>query len=300
MTVTRDTVIEQARRAGERLAQRGQERTRGLMAGARVASPAGAVEFAAPSLERLAGGLVVGIGDSWLDYFLNDILNQLQLSGFDCRDVARAASTLAEIAYTTGGQLDKLAVLLQQLPAGTRPAAIVLSGGGNDVVGTDGVVLATLLNHRESGLPALIGSQANAVVEVQLRSALVTTLTQITAHCQAFLGAAVPIVLHGYGNPVPDGEYLHFPRRGPWLKPAFAAKGWTDLEANKAVMKTLIDGLNVMQRDTLTDPAFAHVKHVDVRPVLSSGDDYKLYWTNELHPTRVGFAAVSELIAAAL
>lgn len=298
--MTRDRVIEQARRAGERLAQQAQERARARAARTRAPSTAGAVGVDSPMRARLAAGLVVGIGDSWLDYFLDDILNQLQLSGFDCRDVARAGSTLAEVAYTPGGQLDKLALLLQQLPRGSQPVAIVLSGGGNDVVGDDGAVLATLLNHRDSGLPALIDSQVEAIVDGQLRSALVTVLTQITAHCQTFLGAVVPIVLHGYGNPVPDGAYLSFPRRGPWLEPAFASRGWTELEANKSVMQTLIDRLNVMQRDTITDAAFAHVKHVDVRPALSSGADYKQHWKNELHPTRSGFAAVSELIAAAL
>jgi len=196
--------------------------------------------------------------------------------------------------------LDELAKLLRQLPAGVHPRAIILSGGGNDVVGDDGAVLMTLLNHRESGLPALVGRQVDEVVDVQLRSTLVTVLTQISSHCQTLLGKTIPIVLHGYGNPVPDGAYLSFPRRGPWLEPAFAAKGWMDLEENKGVMKELIERLNVMQTDTIGVAGFGHVRHVDVRPALSSGVDYKDHWVNELHPTREGFAAVSELIAAAL
>lgn len=299
MKLIRDEVIERARQAGERLAHEGRDRT--LQRGRRLdTAHAEKLDLTAGHLAKAASGLIVGIGDSWLDYFWDDILNQLEAGGFDCRDVARGGASLAEIAFTKGGQLDRLAKLLRQLPAGAKPRAIILSGGGNDVVGDDGAVLTTLLNHRESGLPALIDSQVDAIVDVQLRSTLVTVLTQITSHCQTLLGTPIPIVLHGYGNPVPDGAYLPLPRRGPWLQPAFAEKGWTDLEENKDVMKELIERLNVMQKDTIVAAGFEHVNHVDVRPALSSGVDYKDHWVNELHPTREGFAAVSQLIAAAL
>ena len=47
-------------------------------------------------------------------------------------------------------------------------------------------------------------------------------LSAVTAACQDLLGAPVPILLHGYDYPVPDGRGFlggWGPLPGPWLEP---------------------------------------------------------------------------------
>jgi lysophospholipase L1-like esterase len=177
------------------------------------------------------------------------------------------------------------------------PDAILLSGGGNDIAGDE---FAILINHVRSGLPALNHDVVRGVVDVRLRNAytfLISGLTEI-AHC--YLDRPIPIVVHGYDYPVPDGRgfaggWWLLP--GPWLKPGFAQKGHTTLTANKAILRTLIDALNEMLTRVSAMPRFGHVKYVDLRGTLSQNAGYQDDWADELHPTRKGFRAVAARIA---
>lgn len=249
-------------------------------------------------LRAASRGLLLGLGDSWFDYFAADVLDSLQNDlGYTRTSVARAGSSLKSIRKETA-QLEQLSEAIENTVGGAVPKAILLSGGGNDVVDFG---VENLLNDVDSGLPPLKADAVNQLVDRDMESALIDILTAITASCQKWLGRTIPILIHGYDNPIPDGRFLRLPPRGPWLEPGFLRKGYDkhDLGPQTAVMKTLIGRLNDMQLRVVAKTEFAHVRHVDLRGTLAAAD-YKTMWANELHPTRDGFKAIAGKFAAAL
>jgi lysophospholipase L1-like esterase len=254
--------------------------------------------------EAASAGLLVAEGDSWFDYPFFDVVEELEEGfGYEVESVAHKGDTLEEMTYDPN-QLDKLARKLAKLKEARRtPLAVLLSAGGNDIAGED---FAVLLNHRRSGLSALNAQVVEGLVGERLRVALLQLLGAVTHLCERTFGAPLPIVLHGYDYPVPDGRgYLggFWVLPGPWLEPGFRRKGFTDLQERCDVMVALIDRYNRVLAGLAGGPGLAHVRHVDLRGTLSNalaGAAYKKSWGDELHPTERGFRAVAERFHRAL
>lgn len=297
-------------RARQALALRGrgqQRRARALalraandaaLAGVGPVAPAA---LPAPRSDRNSAGLLLAEGDSWFDCPLNEVLKSLEDEhGFDVESLAHAGDSLETMAYADG-QLDKLARRLERLLRDGRvPKAILLSGGGNDVAGPE---FGMLLNHAGSKLPPLNEQVVAGVVDERMRLALVTLVEAISQVCRRSLTQPLPILLHGYDHPVPDGRGLlggWSPLRGPWLAPGFSEKGYPPGAQRIAIAARLIDRLNAMLAGVAALPEFAHVAWVDLRGSLSNGKDCKQSWANELHPTRTGFDRVAQRFAAAI
>jgi lysophospholipase L1-like esterase len=249
----------------------------------------------------VAAGTLVAEGDSWFDYPFDDVLKELE-DGFayEIESVAHKGDPIEEMAYG-GGQLEELTRRLEKLLRhGTVPKAILISGGGNDVVGVE---FAMLLNHVDSAIAGLNGKVLDGVVDERVRLAYAHIIASVTDVCEKMTGARVPILVHGYDYPVPDGRgfwggWAFLP--GPWLEPGFRQKGFGDLAQRKRIARELIDRMNAMVSALCALPEFAHVHHVDLRQVLSSGDDYEDWWDNELHPTAKGFKKVAQRFENAL
>ena len=249
-----------------------------------------------------SAGLLFFVGDSWFNYFSHDVRDLLSERGHATRTVAEPGASLADIAASRSSRQlrDLLQLIEEAASANHAPKAILLSGGGNDVAG-DG--FHKLLTDVNQGLPPLNDAIVAATINGTMRTALEQILTQMTRFCQTFLGAPVPILLHGYAYPVPDGRGLGWDVgsvAGPWLAPGFVQKGYLDLEQRKAIMKDLIDRLHEMQtgaHGVTAMPGFEHVSHVDLRDTLSTGPDYKEWWENELHPRLQGFERITEKLA---
>lgn len=239
-------------------------------------------------LNAASKGYLLGMGDSWFDYFAIDVFESLLNDvGYSGTSVAEAGTSLK----TMTPQLELLSREIEKTVGGQAPQAILLSGGGNDLVDFG---LENLLNVFGSGLPPLIDSEVDKLIDKQMAQSLGTILDSITCLCQRWLHRIIPILVHGYDYPIPDGRFLNVPRRGPWLQPAFLNRGYNklDLGPRTAVMKTLIDRLNSMQLKVVAQPGHEHVRHVEVRGTLAA-TDYKKMWGNELHPTSEGFTAVA-------
>ena len=241
-----------------------------------------------------SAGLVLAEGDSWFDYPLYDVLDLLEDEhGFDVESVARAGDRVESMAYAAG-QLSNFSRRLEKLLRESRvPKAILLSGGGNDVAGLE---LGVLLNHAASGMPGLSENMLKGMVDERIRAAVTTIIAGISKVAQHWLQRPIPILLHGYDHPVPDGRGVlggWGPLPGPWLKPSLDAKGHSDPAQAKALMETLIDRLNTVLMDITNVPQFQHVSFIDLRGTLSTGSDYKQFWGNELHPTEKGFKLVA-------
>ena len=242
-----------------------------------------------------SSGVLIAEGDSWFDYPWTDILRILEDEhGYDVESVAHRGDRVEHMAYS-GGQLEEFSRRLEKLLRLNRtPKAILLSGGGNDLAGTE---FGMFLNHADSPIAGLNEQVVAGVIDQRMRVAYITILMAITQICQQWAGRSLPILIHGYDYAVPDGRGflggLGF-LPGPWLEPGFREKGFNDLEKRKAIIKQLIDRFNTMLAGVAGLPQFAHVTYVNVRKTLSSGSNYKQSWDNELHPTPKGFELVTD------
>ncbi|CAG1006867.1 hypothetical protein BURK1_03340 [Burkholderiales bacterium] len=249
-------------------------------------------------------GVLVAEGDSWFDYPFHDVLRELDDEfGWDVEQVAHRGDSVESMAYD-GGQLDDFVRVVERVARrGDTPRAILVSGGGNDVAGD---AFAMLVNHRSSPVFGLNPAILQGLLETRIRVAYATVLQAVTVACESLLGTRVPILLHGYDYPVPDGRGVlggwgWLP--GPWLEPGFREKGYDDLAERVDIARDLIDRFYAMLGALVATPAFAHVRVVDLRNALSTelaGARYKAWWGNELHPTQMGFRKVAGLFDAKL
>jgi hypothetical protein len=257
-------------------------------------------------------GYLIAEGDSWFDYpFFQDILEALEEDhNYRIRSVAHHGDTAESMAYEDN-QLEKLRKVFEELSEDNddgqkTPKAVLLSCGGNDVA----QVCEMLLNHKRSKLPVLNDLIVDGLLRERIKAAISSLIGAVMVFSQTYFGKQLPILLHGYGFPVPDGRaYPILALSGPWLKPGFAAKGYVatdpqsaaELQQNTDVMKELIDRFHAVLAEIAAFPDFAGVvKHVDLRQVFSNalaGDTYQKDWRDEMHATKDAYKRAAALIA---
>ncbi len=159
-----------------------------------------------------------------------------------------------------------------------------------------------LLNSAKGDLAGWNAQIVDGLLSGRILDAYLFVLRSVTYMCQQRAGAVIPIVLHGYDYPVPDGRGFlgGWPFPGPWLEPGFREKLFTDLPRNVDLMRDLIDRFNAMLAGIVAQPEFGHVRYLDLRGTLSTqlaDDAYRAWWGNELHPTEQGFTVVADRFA---
>lgn len=243
-----------------------------------------------------AKGLLIAEGDSWFDYPFTNVLGELEKLNYRIESVAHKGDTAEEMAYDPS-QLARLSGLFEKLKRRQDvPRAILLSGGGNDVAGDE---LGVVLNHKQSGLSAVNEEVAAGVFDGRLRFALASLIGAVSELSRRCFGRVVPVLLHGYDYPVPDGRgYMggFWSLPGPWLEPAFRRKGYADMAERVGVMVELMDRFNDMLAELPGQPGLEHVTYLDLRRTLSNelaANRYRRSWGNELHPTGAGFRSVA-------
>lgn len=297
--MTRKKDLKNALDAGEQLAEKILKRRKSAIARRKAAIKSSDISTDAKqaSASVRAGksvGILIAEGDSWFDYPFNDVLKGLEDDfGYDVESVAKAGDRVEDMAYS-GSQLDDLVRRIEKvIRRGDTPKAILLSGGGNDIAGE--IELGMLLNHANSSIAGLNDKVIDGVINDRLRFAYASILSAVTKVCTDMLGSPVPIVLHGYDYPVPDGRgfaggFWLLP--GPWLEPGFRQKGYMAMPQRLALMKDLIDRFNTMLVSIAQE--FSHVHYVDLRKTLQPNDKW---WANELHPNKKGFTAITSIFA---
>lgn len=242
--------------------------------------------------------VIVAEGDSWFDYAPGvDVLDQLRrIWGYRIHKQSEGGDTLENMVYGTKikrnftREASGLHFVLQDV-AKYKPKVVLFSAGGNDVAGDE---LMTYLNH--------IWSPASSGGKKWLREdAWKSALAQMESHIRVFakevwkIDKNVHIAMHGYGRPVPDGRAVFnapfgFKFVGPWIRPAFAKKGYTDWKATTPWVSRLLDEYNDLLAGISTSLG-SKFHYVDTRPLVGSND-----WANELHPTNQGFEKVARKI----
>lgn len=255
-----------------------------------------------PTIERISNRkILIAEGDSWFDYPMCDILTCLDdQHGYEIESVAHAGDKIESMAYDTN-QVKKIVSLFDKLKRyGGTPHAILLSGGGNDFAGKE---FGMLLNHKKSKSSGINRGVLNAILNDRLKEAYIILIAQVTKACKDRFGQPVPIIIHGYAYPVPDGRGFFSgwgPLPGPWLEPGFREKGFEKLQERIDLVKELIDGFNDMLQKVAAIKNFGHVHYIDLRPELSNAtakNQYKNDWSDELHPTAAGFAKIAKRFA---
>jgi len=253
-------------------------------------------------------------GDSWFDYPLGtDLIDCLHSHhGHTITNIAVAGSTLNDEAYgpvpremfgLPGGpkQSDdpsRIVELVHRIQE-DKPQGLLLSAGGNDIAGDE---FFSFINNARSGLPPVNATVLDGVINGTFRSAYEYLIsTALGAAKDA--GITMPIFMHGYDYPWPDGRglisFLGW-KVGPWFDDTFNHKNFPNNNAADLKMRydctvLFIDSLNTMLASlALHYPG--RVFHANLTGTLRSAAD----WANELHPRNPGFRALADKLDAAL
>lgn len=253
---------------------------------------------------RASAGFLLAMGDSWFDYPFYDILKLLEDNyGYDVESAAHRGDPIEAMAYQ-GGQLDNLARCMEKVTErGAMPKAVLVSGGGDDIAGSE---FGMLLNNATSGISGWNQEIVDGIVNRRILTAYQTAIAAVNTICTQYAGKLLPIFVHGYDYPVPDGRGFlggWGPLPGPWLQPGFHEKLFEDLPTNTGLMQDIIQTFNSMLSGFATSTPSANVHYIDLcgtLPNVLTADEYKTWWGNELHPTEQGFSRVADKFATAL
>lgn len=238
---------------------------------------------------------IVAEGDSWFDYpFKKDILDYLVEMGFAVKKFAKAGDTLENMVY--GTSYNKLPgdhinithpgpISLQTTLNSIRehkPKIVLLSAGGNDVVGSD---MINYLNHKHSNPATLV----NKIIYAERLAQMKSTLEYfIRAVHKTYDGCHILMDGYDYGKVNGKGYNFIFKNiKGPWIQPAMGAKAITNPSDQKSIIKELVDGFNNMLM-ALND-TFSYFHHIDLRGMFP--DD--AHWDNEIHLKNNGYKKVA-------
>ncbi|MEO8195809.1 MAG: hypothetical protein ABI689_03720 [Thermoanaerobaculia bacterium] len=247
--------------------------------------------------------VVVSQGDSWFSYphekNVIDFLDEpRQGSGTpdpkgeapSQRDwsLLRLERTQDEIlGVMTGGERAFMNEILQRYEVD----ALLFSAGGNDLLGPD---LGALLEPYKAGIPA-----ADALVEKRLTR----RLHQIEECYRELIdivlddGADLRLLVNSYDLPQPSCEEVRLLGGripGPWLRPAFAAKGYPAGSAlEREIPRLLLDRFCAML-DRLAGELPTRFHRIETRGAVGGE------WADEIHPNARGAQAVAERFETAL
>jgi hypothetical protein len=234
---------------------------------------------------------VLCFGDSWLQYPIHptDLHKQLR------RLFPRAAFLNESRPGRESAELKKLLPRLRALLATYRFDVLVVSMGGNDVVGEELREFAKTADEPQSPGATDWGVVPREVRDHIRLSAFEVALRWLVDDYRRIVAvrdASAPdceIVAHNYDYARPDGSPFRLAgvRAGPWIKPALDAVGLEGLARQRIVARWLIDQFTrVMQALVAETP---RMRLVDGRGTLTAA-----HWANEIHPTPAGFRRLAE------
>lgn len=217
--------------------------------------------------------VVVCEGDSWVAHPLIDDITDHLLDDERYPLLALGVGAAADLLGRMSTALEH-----EQAIADYGAVALLLSGGGNDLMGVFSRFLHPWMAGREPGR--------------LLTEAVDTEIHQLMATMRLMLArmeGRVPVVIHGY-----DHLRVRARGKGGQLGPFFDAAHIDDPAERSAVLWAVVDRYNAHLRAATDDMRW--VTYVDVRGAVVSDAE----WHDDIHPTGDGFGRVTERIADAL
>lgn len=222
---------------------------------------------------------ILAIGDSWFWYPENNLASPLH-NIVNRRHthviLVRGHNGAEALEYESGpirAQIEK--DLDRDKGYGRTLKAVFLSGGGNDLAGSDDLPQLLLENCRAatSAAACLRAGQPEQLFR-RVRDSLLSVVALVEKKIPG-----TPVFIHGYDYACPNGE--GFLGLGQWLQfPMDQCKVKRTLHQD--LVNVLIDRFRVALEEVQAQAPSVHL--VDGRKTLSPAD-----WANELHPTVPGF-----------
>ena len=259
-------------------------------------------------------GVLLGVGDSWIMNTSDDtadFADALTTLGYDTssfKDTSGEGLTLRDQAAlppdpSQPGIYQVLDSAIKD--AGDDPSklpkALLISVSGNDIHVTvddygkpDRSPLAQIV------LPAgstqmLDPIELERFVNQRLRNDLILLLDNLLNLTKA-VDYRIPIILHGYDYPIPDGRHYGTDPKKSWLYSVITHLHHHPWDTDgRSIMKTLIDALNTMMAQVATTYADRGVRHAKLTGTLKAAD-YTQDWLNELHPTKQAFDQLAQVL----
>jgi hypothetical protein len=245
----------------------------------------------------------LAIGDSWFEYPLDDngvfwpgynaaIVAQGQLQSMGnppplINSIAHHGQPMQAIMGVTNQELMESLVGDDTNWLNGKPDAILVSGGGDDIVGDQFIIYLT---YASGGLNA---SRFQGVLD-----SVQASYEDLFAFRDEFV-PNVPIFGHCYDYAIPNGKPAGLiPIAGPWLWPSLDFAGY-DYTEGLQVVKDAIDGFHQMLA-SLAAKQQNNFHLVDTRGILTRDTSHPLGWANEIHPYFAGFTALAQKFLASL
>lgn len=250
----------------------------------------------------------LAIGDSWFEYPLNDAglpwVNTAIVANFQLKAMghppplilSHALHGQAMTAIMSWESQQRMATALAdrtRWPNETTglPDAILLSGGGNDLVGDQ---FAIYLDFDGNGLNA---SRFQGVL-----GSILASYMDLFALRDRF-APGIPIFGHCYDYGIPNNAHPIF--AGPWLHPSLAFCGY-DYDEGLTIVTDAINNFRKMLSDLAHDviklpgTATNNFVLVDTVNTLTRDASPPNGWANEIHPYTAGFTALARKFLVAL
>jgi len=217
--------------------------------------------------------VVVCEGDSWVAHPVIDDITDHLLDDERYPLLALGVGAAADLLGRMSAALEH-----EQAIVDHGAKALLLSGGGNDLMG----VFPRFLQRWTPGHEPL--RLLTEAVDAEIHT-LMGTMRVLLSRMEG----RVPVVVHGY-----DHLRVRAVHRGGQLGPFFDTAGIDDPAERTAVLWAIVDRYNEHLRTATDDMPW--VGYTDVRGIVV--DDVE--WHDDIHPTGDGFGRITERIANAL
>ncbi len=228
--------------------------------------------------------LFLAEGDSWFNKFYptrDNLLDQLDLPrGSRIIDHSWSGDKAEDMFGA-----NRLAAITQYLHLATYNA-ILLSAGGNDIIGQIGNLL------KGTGNTA-------ALDDAKINDAFKKIETLLRAFCYSRSGtrnAATRIFIHAYDFVTPRDAPVKNHIAGPWVYPRLLANGVTDPEVQRELLKDLLTRWQARLASLAEPTSSNHIPGFHVllsqgvlNPAASGTTGRSGDWEDEIHPTKAGY-----------
>ncbi|ANE50619.1 caspase family protein [Flavisolibacter tropicus] len=225
---------------------------------------------------------IVSEGDSWFQHpLVVDVIDHIsRLYPVYC--VAAAGDTLRNYMSARWKRGEYFLQALER----EQPAFFLLSGGGNDILGSQ--FRSYLVDHPDQNEPAgknprrflkdSLFAELNSLMEIYR-----TMFNHIKTHYPKLY-----VLVHGYDYPIK----LNDSNKG-WLGRYMIEKGISRPEDRKAIIRLIMDTFNEQLKAT-TATFDENVFYIDVRNIVQYNEaDGVDQWYDEIHPNNEGFQLVA-------